>query len=75
MTFAVVLHLGTKVRTYDVHFGAFGRQEQAERFATFLTDQVDPAEVCQMTRGMELRSPLDELLAWYENFAKPGCEG
>ena len=53
--FIVALDNGLKVA-----WGPFGSREEAEQFAAFIADEVDPAEV------RTLSSPTGELLAWRE---------
>lgn len=54
-------------------YGPFGDFEQllAERFAAFLTAEVDPAQVVDASRalalGLPFRSPLIELLNWRDS--------
>jgi hypothetical protein len=48
-------------RDDDVYvYGPFEGQDAADRFARFVTTEVDPA------KAYRLGSPLVELLAWYE---------
>lgn len=43
----------------NICYGPFPDQQTAERFAAFLTAEVDPAT------ARPLESPVSELLAWY----------
>lgn len=49
-------------------YGPFDRKEDAQRFAAYLTEEVDPADV------QTLRSPVADILAWREQIAKPALD-
>lgn len=62
MTEAWVVVLRSGDRDDDTYtYGPLAGREQAERFAEFLTSEVDPA------KAYRLRSPVDEFLSWYGN--------
>lgn len=46
-------------------FGPFGSEEQAESFALYLRDEVDPAVI------RPLCDPAESLLRWREEIANP----
>ena len=50
------------------HYGPFEIEAEAERFAAFLTAEVNPARARYVESGTTLRSPMPVLLAWYERF-------
>lgn len=54
-------------------YGPFTSHPSAARFASFLSNEVDPARVFEVFGDPgPLHSPVDALLAWYERFgAKP----
>jgi hypothetical protein len=68
---AVLLDAGDDVL---VAYGPFDEDDQrfAERFALFLTTEVDPAWVARadeaLERGLAWRSAMAELLNFYERF-------
>jgi hypothetical protein len=63
VTWIVLLRSGSRPDDTTC-YGPFPDQQTAERFAAYLTVEVDPAI------ASPLQSPVRELLAWYDN--QPG---